>query len=560
MPGTLIFISYSHDSDEHREKVLSLAERLRQDGLDARLDQYVNGTPEQGWPRWMLDRLDEAAFVLVVCTETYYRRFRGREVPGRGKGADWEGALITQELYNDKSQTVKFVPVALAAGQEPFIPEPLRGHTFYELTSEERYQDLYAFLLGQAGVRPRRLGDLRPISQRTAQPLTFDPAPDPSLAQGSAARRPRPLLWLALPTLVLLPLVVTSTFWHVPTRVQLDLVTARLALTLGGEESREIINLSVPFSSLVIEECSTAVFAAERLEIADPRQLVPGTRGGGIPHFPAAAWREVQPTDPVKLSCRNSEAKLALQHPDPAAAELGRLDRIYFKSGSQVILGVSPDQEPALSLEIEMPQALNLKLGSDLELVAEFVEPVGIVVPFRGDLQTWRVRLPEARRIFKITSGEHRLVLIVTPARGQAGGLFPEKLNLPLAALELTEENPQEKTPASSLRDKASLSYPDYPAVPAVAIAKDEAVGLSGLAQARLRRLELDADKKALRVVFDGIAQRVATGDRTFVRDHRLTIADTFVYSRRWGLVTVAAAWLVSTTWAALGAWKKLQE
>ena len=56
-----VFISYSHDSDEHREKVLGLAERLRQDGLDAQLDQYVKGTPEQGWPRWMLDRLDEAS-------------------------------------------------------------------------------------------------------------------------------------------------------------------------------------------------------------------------------------------------------------------------------------------------------------------------------------------------------------------------------------------------------------------------------------------------------------------------------------------------------------------
>jgi hypothetical protein len=30
----------------------------------------------------MLDQLDWAEFVLVVCTETYYRRFRGHEKPG----------------------------------------------------------------------------------------------------------------------------------------------------------------------------------------------------------------------------------------------------------------------------------------------------------------------------------------------------------------------------------------------------------------------------------------------------------------------------------------------
>src|SRR5689334_12688989 len=66
-----VFISYSHDSDEHRARVLALSERLREDGIETRLDQYLNGAPSEGWPRWMLNQLDEASFVLVVCTETY---------------------------------------------------------------------------------------------------------------------------------------------------------------------------------------------------------------------------------------------------------------------------------------------------------------------------------------------------------------------------------------------------------------------------------------------------------------------------------------------------------
>ena len=96
MSEITVFISYSHDSDAHRERVLALSERLRKDGIVTVLDQYVNGAPAQGWPRWMLDQLDAARFVLVICTATYYRRFRGHEVPGQGKGVDWEGALITQ--------------------------------------------------------------------------------------------------------------------------------------------------------------------------------------------------------------------------------------------------------------------------------------------------------------------------------------------------------------------------------------------------------------------------------------------------------------------------------
>ena len=91
-----VLISYSHDSVDHQERVLALAERLRKEGVDAQIDQYVPGTPEEAWPRWMLDRLDWADFVLAVCTETYYRRFRGHEesvevlarmTPGGGSAA-----------------------------------------------------------------------------------------------------------------------------------------------------------------------------------------------------------------------------------------------------------------------------------------------------------------------------------------------------------------------------------------------------------------------------------------------------------------------------------------
>jgi hypothetical protein len=377
----------------------------------------------------------------------------------------------------------------------------------------------------------------------------------------AAARkiRSRPLLGLALPTLILLPLVWISTFWHLPTRVQLELATTRLALTPGGEESHEILDRSVPFSSLGIERCNTVVFAAVRLEIADPQQLVPGTAAGEIPHFPAAAWRELEPTDPVKLACRDPAAKLTLQSPDPTAAQVGILDRIYFKPGSEVILETSPGREPALSLEIETPEELELALGPDLELVADFVEPEGIAVPFPGNLQTWRARLPEGRRTLGLTSGEHGLVLIVTPARGQAAELFRNPLDLPLASVELLAEE-LEGPLTSPLRDKARLSYPEYPAIPAVTIEPDEAVGLGGLEQARLASLDFDAGKGVLRARLDGIVERATSRSGEFARDHRLTLFHTFRYSWRWGLIAVAATWLLSTTWAAFQVWKKLQE
>lgn len=84
----------------------------------------------------MLDKLEQADWVLVICNEAYYRRFRGREVPGKGNGAVWESRLMSQMLYNEGMQNQKFIPVLL--GDEPVehIPEPLRGATCYRLPTE----------------------------------------------------------------------------------------------------------------------------------------------------------------------------------------------------------------------------------------------------------------------------------------------------------------------------------------------------------------------------------------------------------------------------------------
>src|ERR1700682_4317103 len=98
----LVFLSYSHDSDEHAARVLALADALRHGGLEVILDQYVHPAPAEGWPRWMDSNLDAAKFVLMVCTETYRRRVMGQEQPGKGRGARWEGKLIFNRIYNDE--------------------------------------------------------------------------------------------------------------------------------------------------------------------------------------------------------------------------------------------------------------------------------------------------------------------------------------------------------------------------------------------------------------------------------------------------------------------------
>lgn len=109
-----IFISYAHADDDHVARVSELIDALQAAGLQVASDRDVitpQGPPE-GWPAWMLDRIDEADWVLVVCEAAYYRRFRGTEAPGVGH-ARWEGTIIGTALYTDGARNRKFVPVLL---------------------------------------------------------------------------------------------------------------------------------------------------------------------------------------------------------------------------------------------------------------------------------------------------------------------------------------------------------------------------------------------------------------------------------------------------------------
>jgi hypothetical protein len=90
----IVFISYSHDSQEHADRVLALSDHLRADGIDCVLDQYEDSPPE-GFPRWMDRQIRAADFVLMICTPTFYRRVMGEEEPSIGRGVAWESTSST---------------------------------------------------------------------------------------------------------------------------------------------------------------------------------------------------------------------------------------------------------------------------------------------------------------------------------------------------------------------------------------------------------------------------------------------------------------------------------
>ncbi|PTQ76555.1 SEFIR domain-containing protein [Nitrosomonas oligotropha] len=170
-PTTRVFISYSHDTSEHRAFVLALANRLRGEGLDCQIDQYVNGFPPEGWQRWLETQIEQADFVLIVCTSVYLQRYRGQALDG-GRGVNFESVVISQMLYDQYYRNNKFIPVIPEQGSLDDVQLPLKGFTTYKLPQD--YTALYRLLTGQHAIPAPEIGGMIYLPPETASGLALN--------------------------------------------------------------------------------------------------------------------------------------------------------------------------------------------------------------------------------------------------------------------------------------------------------------------------------------------------------------------------------------------------
>lgn len=98
------FISYSYDSHDHQTWVRRLATDLRNNGVDAVLDQW-DLAPGQDIVAFMSNGIVAADRVLLVCTDNYVVRAES----GAG-GVGYERLVVTGELVQN-IDTRKFIPL-----------------------------------------------------------------------------------------------------------------------------------------------------------------------------------------------------------------------------------------------------------------------------------------------------------------------------------------------------------------------------------------------------------------------------------------------------------------
>ncbi|MGM7645471.1 SEFIR domain-containing protein [Nocardia sp. JW2] len=148
-----VFVSYSHDSPEHKELVREFSTFLRSEaGVDVRLDVW-DDKERLDWSLWAIEQLTEADFVLVIASPAYKRRADGTAAADEGRGAQFEAAIIRDGITRDRPrETRRILPVILPGRSVDEVPVFLTAHstTRYEISefTTEGVNDLLAALSG----------------------------------------------------------------------------------------------------------------------------------------------------------------------------------------------------------------------------------------------------------------------------------------------------------------------------------------------------------------------------------------------------------------------------
>ncbi len=135
-----VFLSYSHDSEEHKEWVYKLATALMEKGIDTILDQW---DLELGanLAKFMENGLLESDRVLVVCTDNYNKKSND----GLG-GVGYENNILTSELMLNQN-TTKFIPVVRAVSTQVKTPRCLATRMYIDLSDDSDLENSYKQLI-----------------------------------------------------------------------------------------------------------------------------------------------------------------------------------------------------------------------------------------------------------------------------------------------------------------------------------------------------------------------------------------------------------------------------
>jgi hypothetical protein len=169
-----VFISYAWESDELIDWVKILAIELRNNGIDAKLDQW-EVEPGDQMPHFMEKSVRDNDYVLLICTPKYKTKSENRI-----GGVGYEGDIMTAEVLQNSNHR-KFIPILQSGDKDNSIPSWLKGKYFIDLSNETHFEknidDLITTVLNAREVAPK-IGQIPSKFQSQVAPIVENQQPE----------------------------------------------------------------------------------------------------------------------------------------------------------------------------------------------------------------------------------------------------------------------------------------------------------------------------------------------------------------------------------------------
>ena len=135
-----VFISYSHDSPEHKRWVSELGAKLHRKGINVILDQWELRTGDD-LALFMERGVRSSDKVLVICTDSYVRMANAGE-----DGVGYEPMIVTRKLVQDLGIN-KFIPITRQVLGEDKTPSFFSTQVYIDLPDEDQFDEKFNKLL-----------------------------------------------------------------------------------------------------------------------------------------------------------------------------------------------------------------------------------------------------------------------------------------------------------------------------------------------------------------------------------------------------------------------------
>jgi len=145
------FISYSWETQEHKDWVRILAETLQMNGVVVHLDQW-DIYPGADLTQYMETCIKDSEYILLVCSPSFAQKANARK-----GGVGYEQAVVTGEIFEGVASPRKFVPILRKGNQEQSLPSYLKSRVYIDFRNDDDFDPSFESLLRHLHTSPKYL-------------------------------------------------------------------------------------------------------------------------------------------------------------------------------------------------------------------------------------------------------------------------------------------------------------------------------------------------------------------------------------------------------------------